>query len=439
MPLRSSIATAAIAGGLVSALAVACALLSACAAPGSGSAPAAAASDGDGGPGPVVRRGELERRVLLSGSLEAERAIHLVVPRTPTWQVELRWLAEDGAAVRAGDRVVELDSSQFVADLEEKEISLAERRSELERQRAQLTSQTREKEFEVGRRRAELEKAEIEARLPEGIVPRETLAERRLDLDKARIELAKAEADLEAHRRGAAADLEVLEIEIRKARREIEAARRAITELTLEAPEDGMFLVGSHPWEDRKLQAGDTVWVGLTVATLPDLSSLMVDARLPDVDDGSVTPGMPAEVVLDTYPGETFPGTVRELAPVAQDEEGDSLRRFFRAAVDLERTDPERMIPGMSARVEVIAERRPESLLVPRAAVVTQPPTVGGGPALVALADGGHAEVVLGPCNDAECAVEEGLEAGTHLALRPASRPAGTPSDPGPRNEEAGS
>lgn len=436
MPLRPSIAAAAGAGAFVSALAVACALLSACAAPGSG---AAAASDADGGPGPVVRRGDLERRVLLSGSLEAERAIHLVVPRTPTWQVELRWLAEDGAAVRAGDRVVELDSSQFVADLEEKEISLAERRSELERQRAQLTSQTREKEFEVGRRRAELEKAEIEARLPEGIVPRETLAERRLDLDKARIELAKAEADLEAHRRGAAADLEVLEIEIRKARREIEAARRAITELTLEAPEDGIFLVGSHPWEDRKLQEGDTVWVGLTVATLPDLSSLMVDARLPDVDDGAVAPGMPAEVVLDTYPGETFPGTVRDVAPVAQDEEGDSLRRFFRAAVDLGRTDPERMIPGMSARVEVIAERRSEGLLVPRASVATQPPTVGGGPALVALADGGHAEAVLGPCNDAECVVEEGLEAGTRLALRPASRPAGTPSDSGSRNGEAGS
>lgn len=436
MPSRLSIASAAVAAAFVSALAVACSLLSACAAPGSGAA--AAASDADGGPGPVVRRGELERRVLLSGSLEAERAIHLVVPRTPTWQVELRWMAEDGAAVRAGDRVVELDSSQFVADLEEKEISLAERRSELERQRAELTSQTREKEFEVARRRAELEKAEIEARLPEGIVPRETLAERRLDLDKARIELAKAEADLDSHRRGAAADLEVLEIEIRKARREIEAARRAISELTLRAPEDGIFLVGSHPWEDRKLQAGDTVWVGLTVATLPDLSSLMVDARLPDVDDGAVAPGMPAEVVLDTYPGETFPGTVREVAPVAQDEQGGSLRRFFRTAVDLERTDPERMIPGMSARVEVIAERRPESLLVPRGAVATQPVTVGGGPGLVALAEGGHAEVVLGPCNESDCVVEEGLETGTRLALPPAFRPGEKPSDPGPRDGEAG-
>lgn len=410
-------------------LGLACAALTACAAPGSG-APTDAGTHAEpaGGPGPaepVVRRGTFERRVLLTGALEAEDALHLAVPRTPSWQVELRWLAEDGAAVRAGERVVELDSSEFVADLEEKEISLAERLSELERRRAELTAQTREKEFELARRRAELEKTEIEARVPEDVVPRQTLAERRLDLDKARIERAKAEADLASHRKSAAADLEVLEIEIRKARREIEAARRAIDELTLTAPEDGIFLVGRHPWEDRKFQEGDTVWVGLTVATLPDLSTLMVDARLPDVDDGAIAPGMPAEVVLDTYPGETFPGTVREVAPVAQDEGGSSLRRYFRVAVDLERTDPQRMIPGMSARVEVIAERRRESLLVPRAAVATPAEGAPGGSATVLPEQGGAAEVALGPCNDSECVVEEGLEAGTHLALPPRGREAG--------------
>lgn len=396
---------------------LACCVLAGCAGPGSGaSAVAAPGAGSDGDPALVVRRGDFERRVLVTGALEAEHAIHLTVPRTPSWQVELRWLAEDGVAVQAGERVVELDNSQFVTDLEEKEISLAERLSELERRRAELASQTREKEFEVARRRAELEKAELESRVPEGIVSRQTLAERQLELDRARLSLAKAKADLASQRQGAEADLEVLEIEIRKARREIEAARRAITALTLEAPEDGIFLVGRHPWEDRKFQEGDTVWVGLSVGTLPDLSSLRVDARLPDVDDGAIAPGMPVEVTLDTHPGETFPGTVREVAPVAQDEE-DSLRRFFQVAVDLERTDPERMIPGMSARVEVIVERRPESLLVPRAAVARPPAIAGGGPARVALAGGGPAEVVLGPCNDVDCVVEEGLEAGTRLAL----------------------
>lgn len=396
------------------ALAAAGLLLAGCSAPGARSAQAAPAA-GEGAE-LVARRGVFERRVLLTGTLEAARAVAFSVPRIPGWQVELRWLAEDGAAVRAGETVVELDKSAFGSDLEEKELALETQLSELDRRRAEVLAQTREKEFAETRSRAELEKAELEAELPEGIVPRQELEERRLALSRARLELEKAEADLVAHRRASAADLEVLEIEIRKARREIEAARSALSELTLRAPIDGIFLVGSHPWEDRKLQTGDTVWVGLTVGTIPDLDSMVVEARLPDVDDGSIAPGMSARVVLDTYPQSAFAGTVREVAPVAQDQGEGSFRRFFKTVTDLEEPDPARMIPGMSARVEVIAERREDALLAPRAALALEPAHSGAGEARATLAGGGTARVRLGPCDELVCVVEEGLEPGARLA-----------------------
>jgi hypothetical protein len=396
-------------------LAAAGLLLGGCSAPGAGSGEAAPAA-GEGSE-LTARRGAFERRVILTGTLEAARAVAFSVPRTPQWQVELRWMAEDGAAVRAGETVVELDKSAFGSDLEEKELALQGQLSELERRRAEVLAQTREKEFAMTRGRAELEKAELEAELPEGIVPRQELEERRLALARARLKLEKAEADLAGHRQASAADLEVLEIEIRKARREIDAARSAIAELTLAAPIDGIFLVGTHPWEDRKLQTGDTVWVGLTVGTIPDLDSLVVEARLPDVDDGSIAPGMSARVVLDTYPERTFAGTVREVAQVAQDQGEESFRRFFKAVIDLEEPDPARMIPGMSARVEVVAERREEALLAPRAALALEAgPSGASREARVALAAGGAASVRLGPCNELECVVEEGLEPGTRLA-----------------------
>lgn len=400
------------------------AALGGCAAPGSGSAEAAARGARAADDALTARRGDFERRVLLTGALEADRAVLLTVPRTPSWQVELRWIAEDGAAVRAGDRVAELDKSAFTSELEDQETALQEKLAELERRRAELLAETRDKEFDVARLGAARKKAELEAEVPEGLVPLQELEERRLALDKAELELDKAEADLAAQREAAASELEVLAIEIGKMRREIEAARAAISELTLEAPEDGIFLVGTHPWEDRKLQTGDTVWVGMTVGTLPDLSSLVVEARLPDVDDGAIAPGMPAVVTLDTFPERSFEGTVREVAPVAQEQGMESARRFFHTVIDLDEPDPERMIPGMSARVEVIAERREDALLVPRRAVAVE----GGAPgedraAVVRMAgagvDGGTARVRLGPCDDIECVVEEGLAAGAALEAAP--------------------
>jgi multidrug efflux pump subunit AcrA (membrane-fusion protein) len=80
---------------------------------------------------PGAPQGTGERRVFLTGSLEASRAEYIQVPRSPNWQVDLRWLEEDGALVNAGDPVVELDDSAFANDIEEKETNLAEQLARL--------------------------------------------------------------------------------------------------------------------------------------------------------------------------------------------------------------------------------------------------------------------------------------------------------------------
>lgn len=393
----------------------------ACGGPVSG--PAAAAGSSGLGEGLMARRADFEQTVLLTGEVEAVRSIPLVVPETPSWRVELRWLAEDGAMVEAGERVAELDDTEFVEVLEENELTLEEELADLERQKAETASTIREKEFEVTRNRAEVEKAELEANLPEGIVPRQELADRRLALARAQSDLEKAEAELVAERQSSAAQLEIQRIEIDKARREIEAARQAIDELALEAPVAGLFLVAELPWEDRALQEGDTVWTGLAVGSIPDLSSLQVAARLSDVDDGRIAVGMPARVVLDAYPERVIEGEVAEVASIAREEGRDSLRRSFRVVVTLAETDPERMIPGMSARVEVISGRREGALVVPRQTVIGAevPVSVEAGPAgeagsRVLRADGEEVVVRLGACNAVVCVVEGGLEERTPLA-----------------------
>lgn len=422
--------------------------LSACGGPG-GPTAAASAQDRSGRDGRgagveetlEVRRGPFEETFLLTGELEAARAVQLVVPQTPSWRVDIRWLAEDGTAVEKGDRVIELDNSEFVNDLEDKERSLQEKLSELERQEAEALDQIGQKEFAVTRAEAELKKARIQAELPEGIVPRQELADLRLELEKAEGELEKARAELRSERESSEADLEIQRIEIEKARREIEVARASIEELTLEAPTDGLFLVETLRREDRKIQVGDTVWAGLTVGTIPDLSSLRVRARLPDVDDGRVLPGMDARVALDAYPDETLDGEVTQVTPIAREEGSESLRRFFDVEVALAESDPERLIPGMSARVEVVRATREDALLVPRVAVVRDGVGRQGdgtdGETWVLRADGERMPVRLGPCGPLECVVEEGLEEGMDLARTGGrARAAGGPTTGTPDHAE---
>ena len=92
---------------------------------------------------------------------------------------------------------------------------------------------------------------------------------------------------------------------------------------------------------------------------------MQIRARLSDVDDGAVRPGMAAECILDAYPERRFRGQVRELSPIARVEGRDSQRRFFEVIVSLEHTETSIMRPGMSVRVEVLRRTLPSSLRIP--------------------------------------------------------------------------
>ncbi len=346
--------------------------------------------------------------MLLTGELAASRALELKVPRTRTSQLQIRWMERDGTPVRAGQPLVEFDNSSFTAELEEKRLQASETADELACQEAEARSNAAEKVYLVEKHETEVAKARLLANLPPDIIAAREIQEKQLDVRRAEAELAKARADLEAHREASAAELEVKRIELERSRREIREAEEAISSLSLRAPRDGMVLAGTHPWEGRKLQEGDDVWSGMTVAILPDLGSMVVEARLSDVDDGRIAPGLEAVCTLDAYPAERFPCRVGEIAPVAREESNNSLRRYFPVRLSLGRVDP-RMRPGMSVRVEVLGPEI-QGLVVTRAAL-----DLSREPARVRLADGAAKEVRLGPCGAVECVVEAGLEEGARV------------------------
>lgn len=384
-----------------------------------------AAAQGDaGGTGDalVAHRGTLRQRLLLSGELEAERGEPLSVPRTNQFQLQVRWLAEDGTAVKAGDRVVEFDNSQFASDLEEKRLSASDAGSELQRTAAESKTGSADKQFAVEKARSEAEKARIAAAVPKDLLALREYQDRQLALKRAETELAKAQEDLDAATRGGDRDVGVKKIALEKSQREIHSAEGAIDALTLRAPRAGMVLIGDHPWEGRKMRVGDTVWAGMTVASLPDLSAMSVQASLSDVDDGRIQPGMEVLCTLDAYPDQVFKGRVADISPVARESRRSPLLRYFPVHIRLDRSDPRRMRPGMSVRVEVLGAELKDVLLVPRSALdfagsagISGP--AGGSPRAL-LASGGAAPVKLGACAALECVVESGLAEGTRLRAR---------------------
>jgi HlyD family secretion protein len=356
-----------------------------------------------------VRRGPFVSEVVLSGELEAARGDLLSVPPLPSWQTAIKWIAEDGALVKANDPVAELDNTALTTDLDSKRQADMQAAQELQQKESEWKADLEQKELEVQKKKSDLDKALLEARVPKELLSGRSFEEKQTALRRASTEHEKAIDTLRARRTAIASERQNLILNIDRTQREILIAEQAIDALVLRAPREGIVVVKDHQWEGRKLQSGDPVWVGFPIVLLPDLSTMRVNAALADVDDGKIAPGMPVTVTLDGFPDTQFSGRVAAISAVAQESRRASLRRHFEVLIALDRLDPERMRPGLSARVVVRREQRQSALLVPRAAL-----DFSGKSPLARVGDD-FRDVKLGPCNALDCVVLGGLGEGTRL------------------------
>ncbi len=366
-----------------------------------------------------VQSKAVEDVFLLSGELRAVRSFALATPRGGEREMQIRWMVDDGAEVKQGDRLVEFDAARLIQTIEERRLKLRQARNDRESKEHSAAAETERKRVAVDKAEVEANKARLDA-----IVPAElrsaveyrrfqaTWQEKKAALDKARLEQ-------QAYLVSSRAEIRTARAAEEKAQRDVAAAEKALESMSLFAPRDGIFLVGNFwmwgPEGPRKLQPGDTVWSGFPVGTMPDPTGMEVSVALAESDHGQIAAGMKTRCILDTYPDRVFEGKLEEVGEVSREATG---RGFFASAfkpgfpvrVSLAKSDP-LMRPGLSVRVEVVRGSWANALSVPRGAVRFEKE----GP-LVRRHNGDTAKVKLAACTPLECVVESGLAEGDRVA-----------------------
>lgn len=102
---------------------------------------------------------------------------------------------------------------------------------------------------------------------------------------------------------------------------------------------------------------------------LVDTSCLYILAPIDEVDAPKIRTGMPARITLDAFPGKSFKGTVRRIAPYVLEAEKQARTVDVEAVFDdpLEYKD---LLPGYSADLEIVLDIHPKVLRVPTEAVL---------------------------------------------------------------------
>jgi len=108
------------------------------------------------------------------------------------------------------------------------------------------------------------------------------------------------------------------------------------------------------------LEAGDQ---NNLVIRMEDFSNLYILGSVPELDIAKVKVGEEAMVRVSSLVGEIFKGKIIEMGLSAKDKDryGSSTATEFQIRVKLDSHDP-RLLPGMSAVMDVIAEKREKVL-----------------------------------------------------------------------------
>lgn len=313
----------------------------------------------------IVKTGDFTQTLVLTGSLEAQKAELFVVPLTNTWQIQVKWMINEGEYAKPGDPVVRFDTSSVNADIVQLEDSLLLKQEQKKQKEDELNHQQFELDVNVKKAEVAYKKAEIDATIPRGI-------EADYDFDRKQLELKRANQLLEAAQRDKLLKLEALKaeiarigIEIQEAQAQLDRSRTILDKLTLIATTAGPVIYSQNRWQGRKIQVGDNVFPGLTVATIPDNSSLQVTLWVNETDIRKISPGQSVDMLLDAFPQKPFSGTLTDVLTNAEEKEQWGKSNYFRANIKLDKIDASIMKPGMSVKCVVTVLHAPGALLIP--------------------------------------------------------------------------
>jgi HlyD family secretion protein len=257
----------------------------------------------------------------------------------------------------------------------------------------------------------------------------------------AELDLAKARVAARSQMLQKDASLAHIKDNSRRLTREIEEQKKELEKCVLTAPVDGIVLYGDPEQRgiyyggrgEMEIKVGAEWYRGNTLLTIPDLSAFEAGIAINEEYRGRLQPGCKATVTIEAVPGLVLEGKLKKIANLARPRIpwDEASPKVFDGVIELPQADP-RMVSGMTARVEIVADTVENVLLVPVETVFNDQ-----GETVCYVRNGSGFDrrcVKAGPSNNDFVQITEGLKEGEQVyvfnptqgeAAREAGRPPG--------------
>jgi HlyD family secretion protein len=377
----------------------------------------------------VIRR-DFVQSVVASGRVEAPHRVDIAAQITGT---VLRVPVVEGQVVRAGDLLVELESTELQAGLRQAEMALQQAQARL-RQVTDLQLPVAEQQQRQAL--SNLNNAKTQLSRQQALFAQGFIGEAALDQARNALELSDAQWRLTQKQteslRPQGSDHALAEAALAQAQASAEAARARARYARISAPLDGT-LIG------RKVEVGDVVQAGKQLMTLSPSGRTQLVLNIDERNLRLIALGQPALASADAYPDQRFPAKLAFINPGVNAQTGAVEVKLDVAA------PPAYLSQDMTVSVDIEVARKPQALLLPLSTLHEAPgmtPWVlrmdESGRATrrelrLGLRSGGHAELLDGLTEgDRLVLASEPVEAGARVRVKPRPTQPAAASQPSP-------
>lgn len=197
-------------------------------------------------------------------------------------------------------------------------------------------------------------------------------------IETARAKVEKAEMELLQIRKGsvfkvakAVSSKKEATGKLNSARSSLRLAEDELAKTSISAPFSGIAILYEtfRDGQNRKPRVGDSIWQNQPLLYLPDVSSMVVNTQIREVDLHKISVGKLCTARVDAYPDVLYDGEISLIGVLASKRfETGFGEKFFQLSIAIKTVDP-RLRPGMTARIGILAETVHEALSIPVQAV----------------------------------------------------------------------
>ncbi len=269
-----------------------------------------------------------------------------------------------GDIVKQGQVIAQVDRTDFLQKVREIEAKVAQAKAQLsELETGTRIEELRQAEEAVKQAQSRFENAKIQRERIEALYKREVISKKErdiadMDFTVAEAQLASSQQNLKLLREGARQEVrEGSQAKLREMEAILEQERTRLQNAKIVAPFRGEV-------SRKYMDAGALVSPSTPLVSLVHTETLKIVANVLEKDIPLLKAGMKAKIRTESYPGRVFEGRVEKINSAL-----DLSTRTLQAEVYIHNADRS-LKPGMFASVEVVLLEKPQTLVIPREAIL---------------------------------------------------------------------